>query len=368
MNRNLPTNISPLRAFSAMAKPTTIDLCLGKPYEDMPAELRHIVPELFANTKYRMDYSENAGFAFVRDAFEKHYGLPKNSLILTHGAQEALYIALLSNLNPGDEVLIPNPGFLAYAPMVKMVGAKPSFYFLKKVNENFHYDLELITKKITKKTKVILLNSPSNPTGSELSSTLLKEIIKKFPKIKILSDEVYAELDYEKLYEPLAKKNSSIISVNSLSKSHALTGWRIGWVVSTDPKIYKTLLVAHQYVSTCASVPSQHLANALLSNSFEKIRDHYKNEYQLRRDIFFQALGKLSEKIEKPKAGFYAFLPIPKKYSTSLEFAKALLNKNDILVVPGEFFGTAGKKHIRISYSANVELLRKAGELISKWY
>ena len=370
MNKGLPTSISKLRAFSSRAKAGTISLALGKPHEDMPPELRELAASLFKNSDLKMDYSENAGFLAVRSLLEQHYELPEGSTILTHGAQEALFAVLLTLLNPGDEVLIPNPGFLAYGPMVSSLQGKPVEYRLKKAGAGFAYDLAAIRAKVTKKTKAIFLNAPANPSGTMVSADFVRELAEEFPKITVLSDEVYGELHYGEPYVPFARYAPNVVSVNAFSKSHALTGWRIGWLGCTDPKLLSRILVAHQYLSTCASAPAQHLVGALLAvpELFSAVRDRYCAEYLQRRDVVMKALGKAADRVERPEGGFYLFLPIPKKFSSSLAFGERLLGEKNVLVTPGEFFGSAGKRHVRVSYAASLENLRKAGAAIMSYY
>lgn len=373
MNKFLPKEISSLRSFSQRAKVDTIHLGLGKPFEDMPKALRDLAREVLANLSLKMDYSENAGFLPVRALLESHYKLPSESTLLTHGAQEGIFASLFATLNPRDEVLLPNPGFVGYAPIAKGLSAKVTFYSLEQTKAGFRYSLNLIEKKVTKKTKVILINAPANPTGTTVNAEFVKELADRFPKIKILSDEVYGELHFQDPYIPFCRYAKNIISVNAFSKSHALTGWRIGWVGCEDKSVLQRILVAHQYISTCASVPAQHLIGALLSDSysglFDQIRDSYLTAYLIRRDEFFRGLDSdLRDQIEIPEAGFYAFLPIPKKYSSSLAFAEKLLEKKNVLVTPGEFFGSLGKRYVRVSYSTSLENLKIASKRIQEMY
>jgi len=269
-------------------------------------------------------------------------------------------------------VLVPNPGFLAYAPMVSMMHGKPIFYALKKGGIEFRYDLESILKKITKKTKAVILNAPGNPTGSVVGAQFVRDLAKELKKKKIylLSDEVYAELSYQEPYRPFCLEGDNVITVNAFSKSHALTGWRIGWLGCLDAKLRGRLLVAHQYLSTCASVPAQHLVAELLADHalFSKIRDEFRAEYRRKRDVLKSALGAAAVRAPLPVAGFYFFLEIPKNYGSSLKFAKALLEKKNVLVIPGEFFGSAGKRFVRVSFSPPEERLRAAGAAIADFY
>ncbi|RZA06416.1 MAG: pyridoxal phosphate-dependent aminotransferase [Proteobacteria bacterium] len=370
VNQGLPDKVSALRAFSSRAGARTISLSLGKPFEDMPKSLRELAADILQNPQLPMDYSENAGFSGVRALLENHYELPSGSTLLMHGAQEAIFAVLLTLLNPGDEVLVPNPGFLAYAPMVRSLHGKPVEYRLAKAGAGFAYELERIRAKVTKKTKAIFLNAPANPTGSVVSAHFVRELAAEFPKLKIISDEVYGELSYEEPYIPFARYAPNIVSANAFSKSHALTGWRIGWLGCTDRAFVARILVAHQYIATCANAPAQHLVGALLAQAplFAAIRDHYAAAYLRRRDTIFRALGAAAEKLDRPAGGFYLFLPIPNRFSSSLEFGETLLAEKDVLVTPGEFFGSLGKRHVRISYATSLENCRKAGEAIRSYY
>jgi aspartate/methionine/tyrosine aminotransferase len=372
MNKGLPAKISALRAFNGLAGANTINLGLGKPYQDMPQELRRLAGSLLQKNELRQDYTENAGLKSARSKLEAAYGLPAESTILTHGAQEALYAALCALLNPGDEVLLPNPGFLAYGPMVSMMHGRPRFYALKKRGAEFFYDLDSILRGVGRRTKAVLLNAPGNPTGSTVTEDFVRDLAAALKKKKVilLSDEVYAELAYEGDYRPYCLLGKNIVSINAFSKSHALTGWRIGWLGCADPKLRNRLLVAHQYLSTCASVPAQHLVHALLSDEalFRGIRDGFRTEYLRKRDVLRQALGGAASQAALPGAGFYFFLQIPAGFKSSLAFAHKLLEKDDVLVIPGEFFGSAGKKFVRVSFSPPEEKLVAAGKAIAAYY
>jgi len=370
MNEGLPLTVSALRSFSGRAKSSTISMGLGKPYEDMPKELRSLAADLLRNPQLALDYSENAGFTAVRSLLEEHYELPTGSTILTHGAQEALFAALLTLLNPGDEVLIPNPGFLAYGPMIKSLRGVPVEYHLEQGKLGFEYSIAEIRRRVTKRTKVILLNAPGNPTASWVSSHFVRDLAAEFSKLLMFSGEVYGELGFDEPYIPFTRYSPNIVTVNAFSKSHALTGWRIGWLGCSDRKVLSRLLVAHQYIATCASAPAQHLVGALLADEalFAAIRDRYTAGYLRRRDVLLRALGAAGELVAAPRGGFYLFLPIPKRYKSSLKFSEALLAEKDVLVTPGEFFGSLGKRHVRISYATSLENCRKAGAAIASYY
>ena len=309
MNKGLPKTVSALRQFNAQAGANTISLGLGKPYIDMPKELRDLACQMLKNTGLRQDYSANGGDARVRKLLEQNFGLARGSSIITHGAQEALYAALSALLNPGDEVLIPNPGFLAYETMIKMMHGKPTLYPMSQKGIEFTYEIDTILKNTTKKTKAVIINAPGNPTGTTVSNDFITKLASELKKKKIvlISDEVYGELHYRSPYQAYCNLGDNIVTINAFSKSHALTGWRIGWAACANPKITQQILVAHQYLSTCASVPAQHLIGALLADQalYDKIRDGFRTEYLTARNSLLKNLGPAAKFSNNPEAGFY---------------------------------------------------------------
>jgi aspartate/methionine/tyrosine aminotransferase len=288
-----------------------------------------------------------------------------------HGAQEGLMASVMATLNPGDEVLVPDPGFLSYPTMVKILGGKPVPYALRKSSSGYAHDLAAIKKKITSRTRAIIISSPGNPTGCDFTdedlNALLKIIARK--KIVILSDEVYGMLHFRKPYAPLATKDSRVISINSFSKSHALTGWRIGFIACEDAALSQACLVAHQYIATCASVPAQRLLGKLLvSPLYGSTVQHYRDRYQKKLELFLDSSSDvLREKIPHACGGFYLFPELPKKQK-SLEFCESLLKKENVLAIPGSVFGKKGEGSIRLSLAISDEKVIRAAKILSKYY
>ena len=369
-NHGLPAGISMLRALAMQAKPSTLNLGLGKPEEDMPGEIRALAEtSLLA---HRMDYTENAGDLGIRAKLAKQISVTDGKkLVLTHGAQEALMASLIALLNRNDEVLIPDPGFLAYAPMIKILGAKPVAYRLKKTSVGFAHDLRSMTAKINSRTRAILLSSPGNPTGCDLHEELVIELCKIIgrKKIVILSDEVYGMLHFTKPYLPLARLDDRVISISSFSKSHALTGWRIGYLACENSALLQSTLIAHQYLATCASVPAQHLLGELLSTRhFLEIPHHYREVYHAKLKLFANSSSEaLRAKIPKACGGFYLFPELPEK-ENSLQFCERMLKEEDLLVIPGSAFGKFGEGSVRLSLALPDDQIKKAAIILSKAY
>lgn len=351
-NEKIPTNISKLREFNGKANAETLNLGLGKPYEDTPPELKELVSTVLKFSV--LDYSENQGTPELRKNISQFFSAEANHFLITHGAQEALFVAMMGLLNPGDELLIPNPGFLAYQTLGEMHGLSVKSYNLKKHQHHFTYDVDEILRQVTSQTKMVLISSVANPTGSHLSKEDIGKLAIELKKrdIILLNDEVYGELHYTQNYEPSFKYASNIVTVNSLSKSHGLTGWRIGYAGTTHEHMMKKMLVAHQYIATCAARMSQNLVEKLLSmpELYLKIAKQYREHYQTSVNLFLKELFPYEASL-MPHGGFYLFLPIPKNFSSDLEFCERLLQEKNILVIPGSFFGSAGKNYYRVALS-----------------
>lgn len=347
-NQKIPTTISKLREFNAKANSATMNLGLGKPYEDTPPELRELAAELVKSSV--LDYSENRGTLGLRTSIGQFFAQKPENFLITHGAQEALFSSIMGLLNAGDELLIPDPGFLAYKTMGELHGIVVTTYKLKKTNHQFTYDIDQLLRQVSANTKMVLISKVANPTGTDLSIDDLKKLALELKKrdVILLSDEVYGELHFKEIYDPLFKFSSNIVTVNSLSKSHALTGWRVGYVGTTHEEMMKKILVTHQYVGTCATRISQNLAEAIFANRtlYEKISNRYRIHYKEAVNEFLSILPGPA-----PSGAFYLFLPIPEKFSSDYEFCETLLKEQNILVIPGSIFGEAGKQYYRVALS-----------------
>jgi aspartate/methionine/tyrosine aminotransferase len=366
-NHLIPTQISQLRQFSSRAKPDTINLGLGKPFVDTPLELKELAKKVIDTTP--LDYSDNAGTKELRQAMAKKFSLSIDHICVTHGAQEGLMSSLMGLLNPGDEVLISDPAFVAYKTMITMLGGVPRTFELKFHNQAFIYDVYDILKNISEKTKIVLLGRLANPTGSDLKQQeiifLASELRKK--NILLIADEVYSELHFTEAYIPAAKMGDNIISINSLSKSHALTGWRLGYVLCQDESLLKKIIVAHQYIGTCATRISQNLAQKIFEDDvlYHSIIKSFKDYYFKSFDIF---LANVDLKTPKPQGSFYLFQEIPAKFKTDFEFAEYFLQHENILVLPGSIFGDQGKRFVRIALSIKHDQIKLISFAFKKYY
>lgn len=344
MNSRVPTEISALRRLNARAKPTTLNLGLGQPAIDMPPALRALAPQVIAS--HPMGYTPNAGRPELREAVADLYDLDPAGVMLCHGAQEGLMAALTAILSPGDEVLVPDPGFLAYPTMVRMAGGEPRAYAGNPI------------PLLTERTRAVIVCSPNNPDGQMLSAAdrarLEGELARR--EVFLLSDDVYSELAFRAPYRP--SRSPFAVTINSWSKSLALTGWRIGFTHTTHPDLRGRMLAAHQYLVTCASAPAQALLLETLRRPDlyrETIAD-FRAEYEGKLRFLSAALGRPC-----PEGGFYLFLPVA---GDDAVCADRLLLEHDLLTVPGSFFGSRGAGHLRLSAAATRETLEKAADLL----
>lgn len=364
-NPLIPTELSALRRLNARARPDTINLGLGQPAVDMHPLLRQLVPSALA--RHKLGYTPNAGLPALREKVGERYGLDPSTLLITHGAQEGLMAALLALLDRGDEVLLPDPGFLAYETMVRIAGGKARFFSLKE-HGGFRYSAEKILKAVTKRTRAVVICSPNNPTGTMIAqeerARLLKELARK--KIFLFSDDVYSELAFSAPYRPVSLESAFGVTVSSWSKSLALTGWRIGFVHSTHPRFSRKALAAHQYLTTCASAPAQALLLEALTvpGLYDQVLASFRAEYEGKLKSFLAHLPE-SRRPGLPEGGFYAFLKLPGRSDSRA--VDGLLREKNLLVVPGSFFGKEGKGWVRVSVAASKEALDQAGAILAAY-
>jgi aspartate aminotransferase len=363
-NPLVPTALSPLRQLNARARAGTMNLGLGQPEIDMPPALRELAARAIAQS--RLGYTPNAGMPELREAIGRHYGLDAEGVLVSHGAQEGLMAFFTALLRPGDEVLLPDPGFLAYPTMVKMAGGKSVSYPLQRGRGGFAYDVDGILSRLTRKTRAVLICSPNNPSGTMLPAAerarLLRELERR--RVFLVSDDVYAELAFREAYSPASADSEFAVTVNSWSKSLALTGWRIGFAHTRHPKLRAKLVVAHQYLTTCASAPAQALLLECLRQPklYRSIVEGFRELYGKRLDLLLGLLPP-SARPEKPQGGFYLFLPLGRR--SDIVASEELLTKKNLLVVPGAFFGRRGRGWLRVSVAAPEAVLAEAGRILA---
>ena len=321
-------------------------------------------------------YTANAGMIelrreisrYLEDHFEVSYN-PAKEIIVTVGASQAMDIALRAILNPGDEVIVVEPSFVAYAPMVSLAGGVPVTIDTKPEDE-FKLQPEQIEKAITERTKAVLICSPNNPTGTVLSRQDLEQIAKVVEKhdLLVLSDEIYAELTYDEEYTSfpaIERMRERTILISGFSKAFAMTGWRLGYVAGPE-EIIQAMLKIHQYTIMCAPTMAQHAAIEALTNGDQSVRE-MKRSYRQRRNYVLNALNDMGLSCHVPGGAFYVFPNISSTGLTAEEFAEQLLKKERVAVVPGNVFGNSGEGHIRCSYATSMKQLEEAMKRIKRF-
>lgn len=321
-------------------------------------------------------YTSNKGMIELRKeiaAFVKaRYGLsyePTNDILITVGVSEGLDIAMRALLNPGDKVLVPEPSYVSYGPVVELAGGK--VVLLKTTAENgFKITPKSINDAYVKGVRALMINYPCNPTGASYSKkelTALAEIIKK-KDLLVISDEVYDELTYDFDHTPLATlpgMRERVIYLNGFSKAYAMTGFRIGWACGPEP-IIAAMTKIHQYTMLCASITGQIAAIEALKNGFKSVAT-MKQEYKRRRRFVVDALNAMGLTCHLPEGAFYVFPSIKSTGKSSMEFAKGLLQDKKVALVPGTAFGKACEGYVRISYASSYDHLKEAMARIKEY-
>jgi len=314
-------------------------------------------------------YTSNKGLQTLRDALSRylaqHYNLNYSSdqeIIITSGVSEALDIAIRAIVDPGDEVLIAQPGYVSYGPCVTLAGGKP---VPVRCVEKDHFKLnpDTLSEQITSKSKALIINFPNNPTGAVMTESDLKAVSDLIidHDLLLISDEVYAELTYETRHcspATVSTLRERTITLNGFSKAYAMTGWRIGYLCA--PKdLCDAALKIHQYVMLCAPVMGQVGALEAL-RSAEEEKNSMVNEYRLRRNMFVAGLNRIGLPCHVPEGAFYAFPSVEKTGLSDVEFAERLLKEQRVAVVPGSVFGSGGEGHLRCAYAVSRKELNEA--------
>ncbi len=358
--------ISGIRKFYNMVADIegTISLTIGQPDFPTPMHIKEAAKQAIDND-YTV-YTHNAGYLELREAASKYvkdkYKLsydPANEVIVTSGASEGIDITFRTILIPGNEVILPGPVYPGYEPIIKMCGATPVYADTTK--NGFRLTADIIEKYITDHTRCIVLPYPSNPTGVTLSAEELLDIAElvRGKDIFILADEIYSELVFDQEHVSIATflKEQTIV-LNGLSKSHSMTGWRIG-LLFAPVAISQHILKVHQYNVTCAASISQRAALAALTAGRDDAIP-MKTEYARRREYVYSRLQAMKLEIVKPNGAFYFFIKLPEGYASSLDFCLKLVQQEKVAVVPGDAFSPLGEGYFRISYAYSMETLEKA--------
>ncbi|GIN61334.1 putative N-acetyl-LL-diaminopimelate aminotransferase [Robertmurraya siralis] len=366
--------ISGIRKFFNLVAGTEdmISLTIGQP--DFPTPFHVKAAGIKAIEENFTSYTHNAGTLelrraaaqFVKEKYQLHYN-PETEIITTVGASEAIDITFRTILAEDSEVILPGPVYPGYEPIIRLCGAKP--VYADTTTNQFRLSAEIIANYITDKTRCIVLPYPSNPTGASLTKEELTEIaaLVKEKEIFIVADEIYSELVYEREHFSIGTilKEKAII-INGLSKSHSMTGWRVGFIFAPEI-IAKHILKVHQYNVSCATSISQIAALEALTNGKNDAHE-MKEEYLKRRDYMYMRLKKMKLNVVKPDGAFYFFVKLPSQYENSFEFALALVEQARVAVVPGSAFSPIGEGYVRLSFAYSMETIREAMDRMEQFF
>ncbi|MFD1735582.1 aminotransferase A [Bacillus salitolerans] len=367
--------ISGIRKFFNMVSTyeDVISLTIGQPDFQTPEHVKQAgingIIENFTN------YTHNAGFLELREAaaefVKKKYNLvynPTSEVIVTIGASQAIDCTFRTILEPNTEVLLPGPVYPGYEPIIHLCGAKP--ILIDTTQNEFKLTADLIEPHLSEKTRCIVLPYPSNPTGASLTTEELGEItnLLKDKNIFVLSDEIYSELIFDRPHSSIAHFNEmreKTIVINGLSKSHSMTGWRIGLLFAPE-YLAKHLLKVHQYNVSCATTISQKAAYEALTNGIDDALS-MKKVYQERMEYVYYRLQSMGIETVKPSGAFYFFPSIKKFGLSSFDFAVRLLEEARVAVVPGDAFSKYGEGYVRLSYAYSMEILVEAMDRLERF-
>lgn len=318
--------------------------------------------------KGNIKYTPNAGLPELQKAITKYYNIQLNeNVCVTTGAEEAIFASLFSFINPGDEVLIANPTYIAYKTIIKMLGGVTVEFDLDPLL-NFELDRNDFVNKISSKTKILLLNNPSNPTGRCFSEEDIDFMISKCNEnnILIIVDEIYRELFIEKKPTTFLDKTGKIIVISGLSKSHCMSGWRIGWAVSNNAELIKPIIVSHQYICTCAPCISQEAAITALSSEGMKAQNEIRLELISNREFILKQFKQILPDLPILINTSSPYLFINVKVDDRVLVNKLL--KHGLIVMSGGIFGSNGKHWIRLNYATDKKNITTGVLIIKKYY
>lgn len=351
-----------------------ISLGVGEPDFDTPWHIRD--EGIYSLEKGRTFYTSNSGLKELKTEISNYLKRSQNveynpdtDVLVTVGGSEAIDIGFRAMLNPGDEVIIPQPSYVSYEPCAILAGAKPVIINLKAENE-FRLTAEELLEAITDKTKILVLPFPNNPTGAIMEKEDLEKIAKVIIEkdIFVMSDEIYAELTYKDKHISIVSipgMQERTILINGFSKAYAMTGWRLGY--ACGPKeIIKQMTKIHQYAIMCAPTTSQYAAVEALKNGDDDIKE-MKTAYNQRRRFLMNAFKEMGLECFEPYGAFYVFPCIKEFGMTSEEFATMFLKEEKVATVPGTAFGDSGEGFLRISYAYSLETLKIAMERLKNF-
>ena len=372
-------NVKPsgIRRFFSIAEEmdNVISLGVGEPDFKTPWHIRQMGIDYLEQGKTR--YTANAGLIELRREISNYYARrflikydPKSEILVTVGGSEGIDMAIRAIITPGDEVLIVEPSFVCYKPIVEVCGGKAVSLVTKEEN-SFKLTADELKAAINNKTKALVFPFPNNPTGAIMTEAELKEISKVIIEndLLVISDEIYSELTYtSEGHTSIASidgmKERTIV-INGFSKSYSMTGWRLGYALGPSP-IIEQMTKLHQFAIMSAPTNSQYAAIDALRNGDDDIRK-MKEDYDMRRRFTVDGFRKIGLDCFEPLGAFYVFPSIKSTGLTSLEFCERLIKSKRVAVVPGDAFGECGEGFIRVSYCYSIENIREAIELIGEF-
>jgi len=343
-----------IRTFFESAPADAINLGLGEPDWKTAAEIS--IAGIGGIAAGHTGYSSTAGDPALRKEIATRYpegGPDGNRVLVTCGSQQALFAALLTLVDAGGHVLIPDPGYPGYANAVKLIGARPRRYALS-AEHGFELDVSAIEHALTPETQLVILNAPANPTGRNYPRAALADVVKLLGErgIPWLSDEVYARLTFDDSFvSPLELDPEAGVVISGLSKDLCMTGWRLGWLVAPQAIISKATAV-HQQMVTCASNVSQQAARAAFTAAGARALERWRMTLAARRDCMMRALSEIPDiRFAKPEGAFYFFVDV-RRHGGSMQIAQRLLDEQKVISIPGIAFGAGGEGYLRFSFAA----------------
>ncbi|CCJ36099.1 aspartate aminotransferase [Methanoculleus bourgensis MS2] len=345
--------MSGIRKLFDAGGPDAINLGIGQPDFDTPDHIKEAA--IAAIKAGKTGYTPNAGIPELREAicakFERENDLcfRPEQILVTAGGSEALHLVMEALVDPGDRVLITDPGFVSYAALATFAGGRPEGVPL---DETLHIDVEQAKEQMDG-ARLFVLNSPANPTGAVESEESIRALVEygNDRGVTIVSDEVYEHFVYEKAHVSAAHFGDDVITVNAASKTYAMTGWRVGYIAAPEDYIPECLKV-HQYAQACATSISQYAALAAYTGDQEPVKQ-MREEYRARRDLLYEGLSGLGFEFPRPEGAFYAFVPMGRNL-----IQKAI--EDGVIIVPGEAFGSKAPDYARFSYATSRENLSRA--------
>lgn len=349
-----------------------VDFTLGDP--DLPTPLPICEAATKAATEGKTRYAPNAGLPALREVIAKQVSKESgiaydaNNVAVTVGATEAVYLAFMACINPGDEVIILPPYWVQYENIVKLQGGKP--VIIDTFKEEFEPDLNAIFKAITDKTKAIVVNSPNNPSGYIYKDAFLRELAEMASAnhILIFDDEAYRSLTYEQEFNSITQycRKEDVVIINSFSKQFAMTGWRVGYVVGEENFI-KEVIKFQQNIAVCVATPNQYAAIEAMSHA-DQYAKGIKDVFTKRRETLIRELNKIDKiSYQAPQGTFYVFIDISKTGKDSKSFCFELLEKEHVAVIPGVAFGEAFDNYIRLAFTLNEDKIIEGISRISNY-